>query len=492
MAYVIALDQGTTSSRSILYDLSGKELALASEPLPVSFPQSAWVEQDPEQIFQTQLKTLKEVAKGVAAEDVRAIGITNQRETTICWDLNTGQALAPAIVWQCRRSADICQRLRKEGLSKLVQRETGLVIDSYFSAGKILWMLENIQGLKAKAERAEVVFGTVDAWLLYKLTGRFASEPSNASRTMIYSLKSGDWNEELMARFGLRRENLPELLDSDAEFGVTKVLGPEIPITGVLGDQQASLFGHRAFKQGEMKCTFGTGAFLLVNTANDVLHSDDGLISTAAWTSEGQPAFALEGSVFMAGALVQWLRDGLGLLEKSADSERIAKEVEDSAGLVLVPAFVGLGAPYWDEHARGTMFGITRDSKRAHIVRAGLEAVAHQVVDILEGIDSKESLRIDGGMSLNSLFCQILADLSQRKVEVAPKTEMTAFGAASVALVGSGEYRLAQLDECFVAASKDKELRSFQPQIEKNSLIEARVRWKEAVRRSIGWAQSLA
>ena len=410
MSYLIALDQGTTSSRSILYDLSGKELAVASEPVPVSFPQSGWVEQDPEQIFQTQLKTLKEVSKGVAAEEIRAIGITNQRETTICWNPKTGEALAPAIVWQCRRSAEICQRLREEGLADLVQQETGLVIDSYFSASKILWMLENIDGLRAKAEKAELVFGTVDAWLLYRLCGRFVSEPSNASRTMLYSLRSGDWNEDLMARFGLRRENLPQLLASDAEFGRTKVLGAEIPVTGVLGDQQASLFGHRAFTQGQMKCTFGTGAFLLVNTANNILRSQDGLISTAAWTSsDGEASYALEGSVFMAGALIQWLRDGLGLFEKSADSEKLAREVEDSGGMVLVPAFVGLGAPHWDEHARGTMFGITRDTKREHIVRAGLEAVAHQVVDILEGIDSQEALRIDGGMSFKRSFLSNLS-----------------------------------------------------------------------------------
>lgn len=500
-SFLIALDQGTTSSRAVLYDLSGRECRVAQRKLSVHFPENGWVEQDPKEILLSQFDALQEVAGGIPPSAIRAIGITNQRETVIAWNPETGEPYAPAIVWQCRRSAKICERLREQGLEKIIREKTGLVLDPYFSGTKILWLLENIPDLKSKTAEGKVIFGTVDSWLLFHLTketgkgkgaaGVLATEPSNASRTMLLSLESIDWDPELLNIFGLRRENLPEVKRSAGVFGQTKMLGPEIPITAILGDQQAALFGHRCFEKNSMKCTFGTGAFLLAQMGQERKRSTSGLIETIAWHVGERPLYALEGSIFVAGALIQWLRDKLEVLSDAAESESLAQSVADSGGVMLVPAFVGLGAPHWNEAARGMIIGLTRDSSRGHLVRAALEGVAHQVVDLLETPELMQvkSLQIDGGMSRNKVFAAILADLSGCKVEMSPYVEMTAFGVASLAGYGIGIWQdFLELSTAFRARPKEGGT-----QVVFNSVMspeirnEQRKRWKEAIRRCSDW-----
>lgn len=482
--YIIALDQGTTSSRAIVYDLSLNEVRRASRPLPVQFPKDGWVEQKPEDIWNSQLESLKEAANGIDPAQIAGIGITNQRETVVAWDKKTGAALSSAIVWQCRRSSEICKRLRDQGLSEEVKRKTGLVLDPYFSGTKVIWMLENIPGLREKVKQGTVVFGTMDSWVLYKLTGNLATEPSNASRTLWYSLETGAWDSKLLSLCGLTETNVPSLLPSNAEFGITGILGAPIPITGILGDQQASLYGHGCFDAGSAKCTFGTGAFLLANTGSTREFSSAGLLSTVAWAKhDSAPQFALEGAVFVAGSVVQWLRDKLGILKRSEDSEAIAASVPDSGGVFFVPAFVGLGAPHWDDAARGTIIGLTRDSSAAQIVRAALESVAHQVADVLEArnFNNLKALRIDGGMSQNRLFCQMLADLTGRRIEVTETAEVTARGAALMAL---SHVDSAAANKCAAPKLREK----FEPHGAATHRI-SRDRWKQAVKRSLGWGQ---
>jgi glycerol kinase len=490
--YVVSLDQGTTSCRTIIYNALGEVVCVNSEALPVSFPKDGWVEQDPKQIWSAQNKTLQLAIRDIDLKKVVGIGITNQRETIICWDRHSGEPLAPAIVWQCRRSAEICRRLKKQGLEKIIKEKTGLVLDPYFSATKILWLLENIPGLSNEVKNGHAVFGTVDSWLVYNLTKetevRFVTEPSNASRTMLYSLEKNDWDDELLNIFGVKRENLAKIKKSSGEFGIAKQSGISIPITGILGDQQASLFGHSCFKANSVKCTFGTGAFLLVNKGQAVPHSDSGLLSTVAWdlNIDLKPVYALEGSVFIAGALIQWLRDKLGIISNSTETEQIGRSVNNSAGVVVIPAFVGLGAPYWDSGARGAILNLTRDSSRAHIVRASLEAIAHQVADLLDLNDlvGVGKLSIDGGMSENNLFCEILANITQKQIEVAKSKETTAYGAARCALLGSGQYNsMSELSNQKMEEDVITSQRSFSPSISKEEHINERKKWKIAIKR---------
>jgi len=493
--YIVALDQGTTSSRAILYDTHGAELNVHSEPLSVKFPNDGWVEQDALEIWTTQLSALRKVTTGISAKEIACIGITNQRETIVCWDPTDGKPLAPAIVWQCRRSASLCAELRKSNHAAVIQKKTGLVLDPYFSATKIVWLLENISDLPRRMREGRAVFGTVDSWLLYQLSGGnssavFRTEPTNASRTMLYNLESGEWDDELLKLFKIDRKALAEICPSDSVFGMTKVLGEEIPVSGILGDQQASLFGNSCFDSNSVKCTFGTGAFLLANTGQSLTQSNSGLITTVAFELHSNSigrSYALEGSVFIAGALIQWLRDKLGIIKSAAEVEALASSVTDSCGVVVVPAFVGLGAPYWDASARGSIFGLTRDASAAHIVRASLEAVAHQVVDVLDtGKFSKlQRLAIDGGMSRNKLFCQILANLTNLEIAPAPLTEMTAFGAARVAALGAELFNdLAQVDREFNVQGSSA---VFKPELCAALLERHREDWQKAVSRSAGW-----
>lgn len=480
--YVIALDQGTTSSRSILYDISGKEIRSASRQLPNYFPKDGWVEQDALEIWQTQRDSFLEVAEGIDASLIKAVGISNQRETLIAWDRSTGIPLHKAIVWQCKRSATICEGLKAEGYEDLVKKKTGLIIDSYFSATKIAWLIKNCSKVKKALDSNALVFGTVDAWLLYNLTGGkdgglVCTEPSNASRTMLFSLQTGGWDQELLDIIGIEMRHLPKIKASNADFGETKLLSKPVPITGMLGDQQAALFGHGCTKPSSAKCTFGTGAFLLMNIGSDIKTSNTGLITTVASKLKSTTTFAFEGSVFMAGALIQWLCDGLGIIENPKECEALAKTVEDSLGVFMVPAFVGLGAPHWDSSARGTIFGLTRDVNKAHIARAALEAVAHQVADFFDAKEfaSLKELRIDGGMVVNRLFCQILANITQKKVLVPAYHEVTAFGAAKIALGTQHNFSLYNNMHQFIPNDADV------------AFIDGRQRWKKAVERSKGW-----
>jgi glycerol kinase len=426
---------------------------------------------------------------------VKAIGLTNQRETTIAWNPKTGEALAPAIVWQCRRSASICEQLRQDGLSDIVRERTGLVIDSYFSATKIAWMLENIPEVKNQLTKGEISFGNCDSWVLYNLckpegdVGRvFATEPSNACRTMLYSLQEGAWDEDLCRKFSLKESFLPRVKSSFGVFGHANLSGNSVPVSGVLGDQQASLLGHGCLDINSVKCTFGTGAFLLLNAGDSPTSSDSGLLTSVAWSGENTK-YALEGSIFVAGSLVQWLRDKLQIIDSSEASEELARSVDSSAGLIVIPSFVGLGAPYWNESVRGAMFGITRDTNRAHIALASLEGIAHQVADLLElpEFSQVNRLNIDGGMVANSLFCQILSDICNITVVCSESGELTALGAARAAAYGSGIF--ASLSEAcagFAPRAEDEAKNVYSPRGPNQERGKAREAWKKAVSSLIG------
>lgn len=442
MKFILALDQGTTSSRAILFNHDGGIVAVAQKEFKQIFPKPGWVEHDAQEIWATQAGVATEVLQKarVHAEDVAAIGITNQRETAVVWDRKTGKPICNAIVWQDRRTAPACDKLRARKLDKLIQRKTGLVIDAYFSATKVQWILENVKGAKARAAKGELAFGTIDSWLLWNLTGGqvHATDVSNASRTMLYDIRKGGWDDELLKLFGVPRSMLPEVKDSSGIFGETTLLGGSIPVAGIAGDQQAALFGQVCTKPGMVKNTYGTGCFMLMNTGTKPIASKNKLLTTVAWRIDGKTEYALEGSVFIAGAAVQWLRDGLGIIKKSPDVEPLAASVPDTGGVYLVPAFAGLGAPHWDAYARGTLVGMTRGTTAAHIARAALEGIALQVMDILKameadaGIKLKE-LRVDGGASMNNLLMQMQCDLLGVPA-VRPKiNETTALGAAFLA-----------------------------------------------------------
>jgi glycerol kinase len=473
MKYILALDQGTTSSRAIVFDHSGSIVAVAQKEFPQIFPKPGWVEHDPREIWSTQAGVAQEALSkaNIAPTDVAAIGITNQRETTVVWDRATGEPVCNAIVWQDRRTAAICDRLRARKLDRVIQRKTGLVIDAYFSATKVQWILENVKGARAKAKAGALAFGTVDSWLVWNLTGGMvhATDATNASRTMLYDIRKEAWDDELLRIFGVPRSMLPEVRSSSEVYGHTSLLGAPIPIAGIAGDQQAALFGQVCTRPGMAKNTYGTGCFMLMNTGTKPITSKNNLVTTIAWRLGDRTEYALEGSIFIAGAAVQWLRDGLQLIRSAPEVEQLAASVRDSGGVYVVPAFAGLGAPHWDQYARGTIVGLTRGSTRAHIARAALEGIALQVMDVLRAMEADaglklKELRVDGGASANDLLMQLQADLLNVPV-VRPKVaETTALGAAYLAGLAVGFWksqtdiaRQWQVDKRFTPAMKSAE-----------------------------------
>ena len=489
---VLALDQGTTSSRAILFDHDGNILALAQQELTQIYPRESWVEHDPLEIWATQRDTAVQALaqSGLEPAEVAAVGITNQRETTILWDRQTGQSLANAIVWQDRRTTERCQELQAQGWETLFRQRTGLPLDPYFSATKIEWLLNTIPDSRERAERGKLAFGTPDSWLLWNLTGGavHATDPTNASRTLLYNLHTGDWDDELLAIFGIPRALLPKIVPSSGIVGETDValFGAPLPIAGIAGDQQAALFGQACHTPGMAKNTYGTGCFLLRHTGASPVASAHGLLTTAAATADGGRAYALEGSVFIGGAVVQWLRDGLGIIKTSAEVEALALSVPDSGGVVVVPAFVGLGAPYWDPEARGGIFGITRGTTGAHIARASVEAIALQSADVLAAMgkdagDALTEIRVDGGATANDLLMQYQADLLQVPVVRPQVRETTALGAAYLAGLAVGFWR-----DAAEVRSRWAVDRAFTPQMSRDQADATLARWQRVVERVKG------
>ena len=495
MSYVLALDQGTTSSRAILFGREGEIVALDQHEFPQHFPRPGWVEHDPDEIWESQLRAARGALAqaGASASEVEAIGITNQRETTVVWDRATGDPIHPAIVWQSRQTAPLCEELRARGLEDEVRRRTGLVIDAYFSGTKVRFILDRVEGARRRAARGELAFGTIDSWLLHKLTrGRVhATEYSNASRTLLYDIHARRWDEGLLRELDVPREVLPEVRDSSGVLGTAdrEWLGAEIPIAGMAGDQQAALFGQACFAPGQAKNTYGTGCFLLMNTGAQAAPSKTGLLTTLAWGIDGRVEYALEGSIFVAGSAVQWLRDGLRLISDAAETEAAACSVGDTGGVYLVPAFVGLGAPYWDERARGTIVGLTRGTTREHLIRATLESIAYQTRDVVECIATDsgialETLRVDGGACRNDFLMQFQADVLGRPVSRPQVLEVTARGAAGLAGLGVGFWR--SREELAAAAGGG---RAFDPGMDEDRREKLYAGWKRAVERARGWEQ---
>ena len=491
---VLALDQGTTSSRAILFDRAGRAVATAQQEFPQIFPQPGHVEHDPEDIWRTQMATARDVLAmaGMTAADVAAIGVTNQRETTVLWDRATGAPVANAIVWQSRVTAGLCDRLRAAGHEPTIRARTGLVLDAYFSASKIKHLLDTTDGLRARAARGEVLFGTIDTFLLWRLSGGrlHVTDESNASRTLLYNIHQRQWDDDLLALFDVPREMLPEVRSSSEVYGETapELFGAPIPIGGVAGDQQAALFGQACFEPGEAKNTYGTGCFMLLNTGTRLVASQKGLLTTVAWRLGDRTTYALEGSVFVAGAAVQWLRDGLRAITTSADVERLMREVPDAGGVYLVPAFVGLGAPYWDPHARGTIVGLTRDSRIEHIARAAVDAMAYQTRDVLEVMQEEAGLtlphlKVDGGASANAMLLQFQADQLGVPVRRPVVAETTALGAAYLAGLAVGFWD--GLDDVRRNWALDRE---FSPRMGADERARGYHGWRRAVERSRGWA----
>ncbi|HME73346.1 MAG TPA: glycerol kinase GlpK [Myxococcota bacterium] len=496
MSVVLALDQGTTSSRALVFDEAGAVVAAAQHEFPQYFPNPGWVEHDPGEIWSSQLRAARDALAraGASGTRVAAIGITNQRETTVVWDRATGEPIHRAIVWQSRQTVPICDALRMRGLENEVRARTGLVIDAYFSATKVRFILDAVPGAQARAERGELAFGTVDSWLLHRLTkGRVhATEPSNASRTMLYNVHRGDWDDLLLRELQIPRAMLPAVQDTSGVFGLSDAewLGAEIPIAGMAGDQQSALFGQGCFEPGTAKNTYGTGCFLLMNTGSSAPASKSGLITTIAWSLGGKIEYALEGSVFVAGAAVQWLRDGLRLVADTAETESAARSVGDTGGVYVVPAFVGLGAPYWDERARGTIVGITRGTTREHLIRATLEAIAYQTRDVIECLATDSGLhppflRVDGGASRNDFLMQFQADLLGIPVWRPRVLEVTAFGAAALAGLAVGVWK----DRRAVAAAP-REGTVFEPGMKQTQRDALQAGWRRAVERSRAWEQA--
>ncbi len=491
--FILALDQGTTSSRAILFDRSGKPVASAQEELPQIFPAPGVVEHDPEMIWQTQLRVAREVMARaeVPPERIAAIGVTNQRETTILWSRETGKAVANAIVWQSRVSAPVCERWKAEGLTELVREKTGLVVDPYFSASKIAYLLETIEGLRSRCETGEILFGTVDTWLIWRLSGGklHVTDPSNASRTMLFNIHQRCWDEELLRLTGIPKAILPEVRPSSGVIGETdsEIFGNPIPIAGVCGDQQAATFGQVCFEPGTAKNTYGTGCFMLLNTGEVPVRSQNNLLTTIGWQIGNEVTYCLEGSVFVAGAVVQWLRDNLGIIKTSAEVERLAGSVRDSGGVFFVPAFVGLGAPYWDPYARGLILGITRSTTAAHIARAAVESMAYQTRDLAEAMEKDSGinisgLRVDGGASVNNQLMQFQADILGVPVRRPSIRETTALGVAYLAGLAVGFWdSLAALSRLWALDCE------FKPRIPAEERERLYSRWKEAVRRAQAW-----
>ena len=489
--YLMALDQGTTSSRCIIFNKKGEIVSLAQKEFTQYFPQSGWVEHDANEIWASQAGVMTEaMAKcSIEAEEIAAIGITNQRETTIVWDKETGEPIYHAIVWQCRRTADYVDRLKEEGYDKVIKEKTGLIVDPYFSATKIKWILDHVEGAREKADQGKLLFGTVDTWLIYKMTkGRvFATDVTNASRTMLYNIHSLCWDEELLDKFGIPASMLPEVKQSSEVYGMTRksLLGEPVPIAGVAGDQQAALFGQCCFEAGQSKNTYGTGCFLLMNTGEQAVDSKHGLLTTIAIGRNGKVQYALEGSVFVAGAAIKWLRDELKLIDNAAETEELANSVPDSNGVYVVPAFTGLGAPYWNAYARGAVFGLSRGANRAHFVRATLESLAYQSLDVIRAMEEDAeiavtSLRVDGGASANDFLLQFQADILNGEI-IRPKVaETTALGAAYLAGLAVGYYQ--DVDEIQSNWQRDKK---FTPRFREEEREHLYAGWKDCVKRII-------
>ena len=487
--YLMALDQGTTSSRCIIFDKRGNIVSMAQREFEQYFPKSGWVEHDADEIWASQASVMAEaMAKNsITASELAAIGITNQRETTIVWEKNTGKPVYHAIVWQCRRTADYVEELKKEGFDKIIREKTGLIADPYFSATKIKWILDNVEGARAKAENGELLFGTVDTWLLYKLTnGRVhATDVTNASRTMLYNIHELCWDKELLEKFDIPSSMLPEVKDSSYIYGHTDsgLIGAEVPIAGIAGDQQAALFGQCCFEEGEGKNTYGTGCFLLVNTGEKAVESKNGLLTTIACGIDGKVRYALEGSVFVAGAAIKWLRDEMRLINDASETETMAYSVEDTGGVYVVPAFTGLGAPYWDAYARGAVFGLSRGTDNAQFVRATLESLAYQSLDVIRAMEDDSGikvseLKVDGGASANNYLMQFQADILNGKIIRPVVAETTALGAAYLAGLAVGYY--SDLNEVKSNWQVDREYISNLEESKRDSLYAG---WRDCVKR---------
>ncbi|MCR5718353.1 MAG: glycerol kinase GlpK [Oscillospiraceae bacterium] len=484
--WILSLDQGTTSSRAVLFDENGNNLFSAQYEFPQYFPQAGWVEHDPAEILDTQLRAMRDALQWADTHggQVIAVGVTNQRETTILWEKPTGKPVCPAIVWQCRRTAEFCRQLAPQ--KEMIRQKTGLIADPYFSATKLHWMLEHISGAKERAERGELLFGTVDSWLIWNLTGGrvHATDVTNASRTMLFNIHTRTWDRELLELLGIPECILPEVRPSSGEFGVTEasLCGASLPILGCAGDQQAALFGQRCFGRGDVKNTYGTGGFLLMNTGETPVQSRHGLLTTIAWSIGGNVTYALEGSVFISSAVIKWLRDELGLIRTAGETEQIAAGLADNGGVYLVPAFVGLGTPYWDSEARGTLTGLTRGTGKAHIVRAALEAVAYQTADVLHAMEADTAalgeIRADGGAAQNGFLMQFQADILGRRIVRPKNVESTAKGAALLAGLSAGLWDFGGL------TALQEEHTAFAPSMSQEERERLCAGWKEAVRRT--------
>ncbi len=493
--YILSLDQGTTSSRAILFDEAGQPVAVSQQEFKQHFPRPGWVEHDPADIWRTQRDVARAVLdkKGITGADVAAIGITNQRETTMIWDRKTGEPVYNAIVWQCRRTADLCDRLKAEGFDRVLREKTGLVTDPYFSGTKVAWLLENVSGVRSRAEHGDLAFGTVDSWLLWNLSGGklHVTDVTNASRTLLYNIYTGDWDDDILAHLNIPRSLLPEVRPSSQVYGesVANLFGTAIPLAGIAGDQQAATFGQVCLSPGMAKNTYGTGSFLVMNTGEEGVPSDAGLLTTIAWQLDGGPViYALEGSIFITGAAVQWLRDGLGIIKSAPEVEQLAASVESADGVYLVPAFVGLGAPHWDAYARGTLVGMTRGTTAAHIARATLDAIALQSRDVLMAMNadsgiSLSALRVDGGASQNDLLMQIQADVLGVPVQRPAVTETTALGAAYLAGLAVGYWP--DTDSLAEQWTLD---RTFEPKMSNDARQALVAGWQRALERATGWA----
>lgn len=488
---IIALDQGTTSSRAILFDKSGEIIAQAQSEFLQIYPKPGWVEHDPNDIWASQSAVLNEVVAkaGISFEEIDSIGITNQRETTIIWDKKTGKPIYNAIVWQCRRTQKICEDLIRAGHQDYIQKTTGLLVDAYFSATKIKWILDNVEGAREKADRGELMFGTVDTWLVYKLTQHkvYATDYTNASRTMLYDINNLCWDDKILNILDIPKAMLPKVLNSSDFYGEVNLSGSMIPICSVIGDQQAALFGHTCFEAGSVKNTYGTGGFLLMNTKDKFVKSENGLLSTIAVGIDNQVEYALEGSIFNAGSTIQWLRDELRLFSEAEDTEYFAKKVEDNGGVYLVPAFTGLGAPYWDMSARGSIVGLTRGSNKNHIIRAGLESIAYQSYDVLKAMESDSKInlskiKVDGGASSNNFLMQFQADILNKEIHKARISESSALGACYLAGLHSNFF---SSKEELVKLNKVEKV--FKPNIVKKERSELLKMWHKAVSRSLDW-----
>lgn len=491
--YLMALDQGTTSSRTIIFDKKANIVASHAIEFEQIYPKPGWVEHRPEDIINTQIDSMKAAIEkaGVSPEEVAGIGITNQRETSLIWNKKTGEPVYNAIVWQCRRTSDYCNKLKKAGYESVIRKKTGLVIDAYFSGTKLWWFLNNVDETKNLMDKGELAFGTVDTWLMYNLTKEkvHLTEPSNASRTMLYNIHEHKWDEELLKEFGVSPSVLPDVKPSSGIFGTLRkeVLGAEIPISGCAGDQQSALFGQLCYEQGLGKNTYGTGCFMLMNTGKTPVESKKGLLTTIAYQLGNDTYYALEGSIFIAGAVVQWIRDGLEFIKDTPEIEKLAKSVDDNGDVYFVPAFVGLGTPYWDQYARGTIIGITRGTKRGHIARAGLEAICYQTRDVAEtmsqesGLDLK-CLMVDGGATVNDFLMQFQADILDVEIKRPEVVETTALGASYLAGLGVGFYN--NIDELRENFKLDK---TFKPQIGSMHREKLYKQWKKAVKRSQSW-----